>query len=104
MRSSGRITSGRRRRKGLRKLVVVNKHALKNAVLPIVTVIGNALGVLLGGAVVIETVFTITGVGRLPICSVLRQKYHRIQGRLRLTAVAPYLAQLSDTLPGWMAC
>lgn len=70
------------RAKGLRKLVVVNKHALKNAMLPIVTVIGNTLGVLLGGAVVIETVFSLPGMGRLVALSILRRDYPLIQGAL----------------------
>jgi peptide/nickel transport system permease protein len=68
--------------KGLRKFVVVNKHALKNAMLPIVTVIGNTLGVLLGGAVVIETVFSLPGMGRLVVLSILRRDYPLIQGAL----------------------
>jgi peptide/nickel transport system permease protein len=68
--------------KGLRKLMVVNKHALKNAMLPIVTVIGNTLGVLLGGAVIIETVFSLPGMGRLVALSILRRDYPLIQGAL----------------------
>jgi peptide/nickel transport system permease protein len=53
------------RAKGLREWLVITKHALKNAAIPIVTVIGLQFGVLLGGAVVTETVFAIPGTGRL---------------------------------------
>ena len=73
--------------KGLRKLVVVNKHALKNALLPIVTVIGNTFGLLLGGAVVTETVFSLPGMGRLVALSILRRDYSLIQGALLTVGV-----------------
>jgi peptide/nickel transport system permease protein len=75
------------RAKGLRKLVVVNKHALKNALLPIVTVIGNTFGLLLGGAVVTETVFSLPGMGRLVALSILRRDYPLIQGALLTVGV-----------------
>ena len=68
------------RAKGLDERAVVYKHALKNAFVPILTVIGISFAVLLGGAVVIEQVFNIPGVGRLIIQAVLRRDYPVVQG------------------------
>jgi peptide/nickel transport system permease protein len=68
------------RAKGLDERGVVYKHALKNAFVPIVTVIGISFAVLLGGAVVIEQVFNIPGVGRLIVQAVLRRDYPVVQG------------------------
>jgi peptide/nickel transport system permease protein len=68
------------RAKGLGERPVVYKHALKNAFVPILTVIGISFAVLLGGAVIIEQVFNIPGVGRLIISAVLRRDYPVVQG------------------------
>jgi peptide/nickel transport system permease protein len=72
------ITAGRAR--GLAEHVVVYKHALKNAMVPTVTVIGISFAILISGAVVVETVFNIPGLGRLIISAVLRRDYPVIQG------------------------
>ncbi len=74
------------RAKGLPDLQVVGKHALTNALIPVITVAGVIVGVLLGGAVVIEQVFALPGVGRLIIGAVLRRDYPVIQGGLLLLA------------------
>ena len=79
------ITSGRA--KGLDERTVVYKHALKNAIIPTLTVIGITFALLIGGAVVIETVFNIPGLGRLIISAVLRRDYPVIQGVVLLIAV-----------------
>lgn len=68
------------RAKGLAERIVINKHALKNAINPILTAAGVSFVVLLGGAVVIETVFGYPGVGRLVVDSVMRRDYPVIQG------------------------
>ena len=72
------ITAGRAR--GLAEGAIVYKHALKNALIPTVTIIGISFAVLISGAVVIETVFNIPGLGRLIISAVLRRDYPVIQG------------------------
>jgi peptide/nickel transport system permease protein len=72
------VTTGRA--KGLGEGTVVHKHALKNAFVPILTVIGISFAVLVGGAVVVEQVFNIPGVGRLVISAVLRRDYPVVQG------------------------
>ncbi len=74
------------RAKGVPAFKVVAKHAFANALIPVITVTGVIIGVLLGGAVVIEQVFSLPGVGRLIIGAVLRRDYPVIQGGLLLLA------------------
>lgn len=74
------------RAKGLIERVVVHKHALKNALIPVVTVLGLQFGTLLGGAVLTETVFSWPGVGRLLVDSILRRDYPVVQGTVMLLA------------------
>ena len=75
------------RAKGLNERTVVYKHALKNAIIPTLTVVGITFAILIGGAVVIETVFNIPGLGRLIISAVLRRDYPVIQGVVLLIAI-----------------
>lgn len=75
------------RAKGVPTYKVIGKHALANAMIPVITVAGVVVGVLLGGAVVIEQVYSLPGVGRLIIGAVLRRDYPVIQGGLLLLAV-----------------
>ena len=86
------ITAGRA--KGLGEPAVVYKHALKNAMIPTVTIIGISFAVLLSGAVVIETVFNIPGLGRLIISAVLRRDYPVIQGVVLVIAGVYMLVNL----------
>ena len=74
------------RSKGLNERVVVYKHALKNALIPVVTVLGLQFGILLGGAVLTETVFAWPGVGRLLVDAILRRDYPVVQGTVMLLA------------------
>jgi len=66
--------------KGLAPAAVLGAHALKNAAVPIVTVIGIGIALLISGAIVTETVFAIPGVGRLTVDAILRRDYPIIQG------------------------
>lgn len=68
------------RAKGLGERAIVYKHALRNALIPTITIIGISFAILMGGAVVVETIFNIPGVGRLIISAVLRRDYPVIQG------------------------
>jgi ABC-type dipeptide/oligopeptide/nickel transport system permease component len=70
------------RAKGLRNLAVVVRHALRNALLPIISVLGMQLGLLLTGAVVIETVFAWPGLGKLLVDSILNKDFPVAQGVL----------------------
>ncbi|MBM3548860.1 MAG: ABC transporter permease [Alphaproteobacteria bacterium] len=74
------------RAKGMPEWVVIGRHALANTLIPVVTVIGLIVGILLGGSLVIEQVFSLPGVGRLIIGAILRRDFPVIQGGLLLTA------------------
>jgi peptide/nickel transport system permease protein len=74
------------RAKGLPETRVVLKHALRNALVPIVTVIGLTVALMIGGAVVTETVFGLPGVGNLVVSAVTRRDYPVIQGALLVVA------------------
>jgi len=74
------------RSKGLSESTVVLKHALRNALVPIVTVVGLTVALMIGGAVVTETVFGLPGVGNLVVSAVLRRDYPVIQGALLVIA------------------
>jgi peptide/nickel transport system permease protein len=73
--------------KGLVPRLVVLKHALKNALIPIVTVVGLQIGILLGGSVVVEEVFTLPGVGRLVLWSIYQRDYPLTQSTILFVAV-----------------
>ncbi|MBI1736225.1 MAG: ABC transporter permease [Candidatus Rokubacteria bacterium] len=90
------ITAGRA--KGLGERAVVFKHALKNALIPTVTIIGISFAVLLSGAVVVETVFNIPGLGRLIVSAVLRRDYPVIQGVVLCIAGVYMLVNLAVDL------
>lgn len=75
------------RAKGLAENRVVLKHALRNALVPIITVIGLTVALMIGGAVVTETVFGLPGVGNLVVSAVVRRDYPVIQGALLVVAV-----------------
>ena len=82
------------RAKGLSARTVNAVHALRNALIPAITAIGNSLGGLLGGAVITETVFTLPGMGQLVVQSVLRRDYPVIQGAVMVIAGSYVLANL----------
>ncbi|TVQ39103.1 MAG: ABC transporter permease [Spirochaetaceae bacterium] len=75
------------RAKGLSESVVINRHALKNALIPIVTVIGLQFGYLLGGAVLTESIFSWPGVGRLMVDAIRQKDYPVVQGGVLLLAL-----------------
>jgi peptide/nickel transport system permease protein len=76
------------RAKGLAERPVVFKHALKNALIPTVTVMGLQVGFLIGGAIVIETLFAMPGLGTFGIDAIIARDYQQVQGFALLTAVA----------------
>jgi peptide/nickel transport system permease protein len=75
------------RAKGLHERVVVGRHALRNTLIPVVTVIGLQLGLLLSGAVLTETVFALPGLGRLAITSLLARDYSVVQAVVLISAL-----------------
>lgn len=82
------------RAKGLSERVVVYKHALRNALIPIVTMVGLQLGFLLGGSVIIETIFAWPGVGRLIVESIGTKDFTVVQAGVTVLAVVFVLANL----------
>ena len=80
--------------KGLTERGVIVRHALRNGLIPALTIIGASLGALLGGAVVTETVFTIPGMGRLVVQSIGRRDFPVIQGAVMLIAGVYVLVNL----------
>ena len=89
--------------KGLTRRLVVLKHALKNALIPIVTVAGLQIGILLGGTVVVEEVFTLPGVGRLVLWSIYQRDYPLTQSTILFIAVMFMTINLAvDVLYGYL--
>jgi peptide/nickel transport system permease protein len=82
------------RAKGLSEQLVIYKHALKNTMITVITVIGIVLAITLSGSVVIETIFGLPGIGRLIINSVLRRDYPVIQGTVLFIAASYVLVNL----------
>ncbi|MCA9861355.1 MAG: ABC transporter permease, partial [Thermomicrobiales bacterium] len=83
------------RAKGLTEPRVVVRHALRNALIPIVTLIGLQIGFLLGGAVVTETMFSWPGVGRLAVGAILSRDFPVAQGAIIVLALAFLLINLA---------
>jgi peptide/nickel transport system permease protein len=75
------------RAKGIKERAVIVGHALKNALIPVITVAGLQLGWLLGGSVVVEEVFTLPGVGRLVLWAIYQRDYPTVQGCVLVIAV-----------------
>ncbi|BDG59528.1 ABC transporter permease [Caldinitratiruptor microaerophilus] len=82
------------RAKGLSEARVLIRHVLRNALVPVLTVVGISLSLLIGGAVVVETVFNIPGMGSLVVASVQRRDYPVIQGAVLATATVYVLVNL----------
>lgn len=82
------------RAKGLSEFVVIMKHAFKNALIPIITVIGIDFGSLLGGAVVVESVFAINGIGRLMVQGINARDFPMVQGTVLVVATTFVLINL----------
>jgi peptide/nickel transport system permease protein len=89
--------------KGLESRTVLYRHALKNAFIPVLTVIGVQIGYLLGGAVIIESIFSLPGMGRLLLDSIGNRDYSIVQGGVLFIALVFSLVNLSvDLVYGWL--
>ncbi|NJN18847.1 MAG: ABC transporter permease [Oscillochloris sp.] len=86
------------RAKGLRERTVVVRHALKNAIIPVLTIFGLQFGQLIAGAVVIETIFSRPGIGRLIVDAILSKDFPMVQGIVLLVAVSYVLVNLAVDL------
>jgi peptide/nickel transport system permease protein len=86
------------RSKGLRERRVVNRHALRNALIPVITIVGFQAGYLLGGTVVIEEVFALPGMGRFALDAISQRDYPVVQGVVLVIACLFVLANLAVDL------
>ena len=91
------------RAKGLREVIVLSRHGLKNAVLPVLTISGWQFGRLFGGTVIIEKIFLIPGVGQLLIDSIYQRDFPTIQAVIVIVALSIVVVNLLvDLLYGWL--
>ena len=89
--------------KGLRERVIVIRHQLKNAMIPVVTALGGTLGMILGGSVFIETVFSIPGMGRLMVNAIFEYDYQVVQASaLIFGGIIIFSNLLVDIAWGWL--
>jgi peptide/nickel transport system permease protein len=89
--------------KGLQERLIIIRHALKNGLIPVITLSGMGLSMIIGGAVIIEQVFNIPGMGRLAVTSILNQDYPYVQGIILITATTVLLINLLvDLVYGWL--
>ena len=89
--------------KGLRERAVVAKHALRNALLPVITIIGTEFAFLMGGLAVTETVFTLNGVGRFMVDAIVHRDIPVVQTLVMLTAFAfVFVNLLIDLMYAWL--
>jgi peptide/nickel transport system permease protein len=87
---------------GLTERVVIMRHALKNGIIPIITLAGMGVSMIVGGAVIIEQVFAIPGMGLLALNSIFTQDYAYVQGiTLVITVVVVLVNLLVDISYGW---
>ena len=89
--------------KGLSERVIIIRHVLKNALMPVVTLQGMLLRTIIGGSVIIETVFVIPGMGKLVVDGMLAQDYPVVQGVVMVVALTVVISNLIvDILYGWL--
>ena len=88
---------------GLRERTIIFGRALKNALIPTITVVGTTLGALIGGVVIVETVFTYPGIGRMVVQGVQQRDYNLVQGVLLVTALMYVVVNLLvDLMYAWV--
>ena len=91
------------RAKGLRERTVITRHALKNALIPVVTLIGIQIGAIIEGAFITETIFFWPGIGRLAVTAIPSQDYPVVQGVVLVSAFSYMLTTLAvDVLYAWL--
>ena len=91
------------RAKGVRRRLVVYRHALRNALIPVVTVIGFEIGILMGGAAIVEIIFGLPGVGYVLLQAIFNRDYPLVQGATLMIAIIFVMANLMvDIVYGWL--
>lgn len=91
------------RAKGVTRNIVILRHALRNALIPVVTIVGFEVGILMGGAAIVEIIFGLPGVGYVLLNSIFNRDYPLVQGATLMIAVIFVLANLLvDIVYGWL--
>jgi peptide/nickel transport system permease protein len=91
------------RAKGLSEQMVIYRHALKNALIPVVTIVGAQVGIIVGGAVILETIFALPGVGRLTFQSITLRDYPQIQANILVIAtLIVFMNLVVDLAYAWL--
>jgi peptide/nickel transport system permease protein len=91
------------RAKGLRERMVVTRHVIRNALLPVITVLGTQAGVLMGGTVILEQIFLLPGLGRVTLFSISLRDYPQIQGNIMLIVLTVVVINLCiDLSYAWL--
>jgi peptide/nickel transport system permease protein len=91
------------RSKGLAERVVVIRHALKNAMIPVLTIVGTQVGFIIGGSVILETIFGLPGVGRLTFSAIQQRDYTQVQFNVVMLGTFLVLTNLAvDLVYGWL--
>jgi ABC-type dipeptide/oligopeptide/nickel transport system permease component len=91
------------RAKGLSKWRIIFKHALKNALIPVITIIGLQFGILLTGAIITETIFSWPGIGRMTIQAIQQRNYPLVQGALLFISVTYiFINTITDIAYAWL--
>jgi peptide/nickel transport system permease protein len=89
--------------KGLKERGVIMRHALKNAFIPVITVIGLQVGTAISGTIILETIFNMPGMGRYFVGAILQRDYPSVQGVvLVLATVVVFVNLLVDLTYGWL--
>ena len=82
------------RAKGIGRFLVINKHALRNALIPVITVLGMHIPILFGGAIIIEQVFSWPGLGMMTMSAIISRDYPVIMGVCLMSAIVVLVANL----------
>ena len=89
--------------KGLRERLVVTRHALKNALIPVVTIVGLQMSLLIGGTVIIENIFLLPGMGRLMVNAISSRDYMVVSGVMLIYSIGLVLSNLLvDLTYAWL--
>jgi len=89
--------------KGLQERVIVIRHAMKNSLIPVVTILGLHLGFVLGGSVIVENVFSIPGIGNLMVTSIFNHDFSVVQScTLTFAAIVVFVNLVIDVSYGWL--
>lgn len=81
--------------KGLSNRTMLQRHALKNALIPVVTVLGNQVGQLMAGALIMETLFSLPGIGQLTLISIQQRDYSQLQGNVLILGIVVLMVNLA---------